>query len=149
MIPVRAKSSVGRTAPRTAAVCEDNPPPVQALKDRRHRKRVFEENLRLRDWMDCELNALGLRAYPSRGNLNLAEFTNPASDAREATLALRRKGISIRRFESPAYERFIRITIGGNLIFAPRSRRFRSICTNAKSDRRIDSPLGMSMRGKI
>ena len=85
---------------------------LEALKDRGHMEFVFSENLRLRKWLSCELEALGLRVYPSQGNFILAEFENPASSASEAALYLRRRGIAIRRFASPSYERCVRITIG-------------------------------------
>ena len=85
---------------------------LEALKDSRHTAFVFSENLRLRKWLTGELEALGLRVYPSQGNFILAEFANPASSASEAALYLRRRGIAVRRFASPAYERCVRITIG-------------------------------------
>ncbi|MDE0114635.1 MAG: histidinol-phosphate transaminase [Albidovulum sp.] len=85
---------------------------LEALKDRGHTDFVFSENLRLRKWLSRELESLGIRAYPSQGNFILAEFTNPASNAREVALYLRRRGIAVRRFASPSYERCIRITIG-------------------------------------
>lgn len=49
---------------------------------------------------------------PSQGNFLLVEFSDPGKSASAVDAALRQKGIAIRRFASPAYAEYIRITIG-------------------------------------
>ena len=85
---------------------------MAALSDRAHTERVFAENKRLRDWMSEALTGLGLRVTPSQANFVLVTFPDPAFPASEAAAALRRQGIAVRRFASPAYADCVRITLG-------------------------------------
>ncbi|MCR9136090.1 MAG: aminotransferase class I/II-fold pyridoxal phosphate-dependent enzyme [Alphaproteobacteria bacterium] len=83
-----------------------------ALEDTSHLQYVFEENRRLRQKMTRSLSNLGLKVYPSQTNFVLLRFDNPDRTAANAALALRRQGIAVRRFASPAYNDCIRMTLG-------------------------------------
>lgn len=83
-----------------------------ALEDTPHLRHVFEENRRLRQKMTLSISELGLKVYPSQTNFILVRFNDPARSAEAAATALRRRGIAVRRFASPAYKDCIRITLG-------------------------------------
>ncbi len=83
-----------------------------ALEDTPHLRHVFSENRRLREKMTRVLSDLGLQVYPSQTNFILVRFNDPARSAEAAAAALRRRGIAVRRFASPAYRDCIRITLG-------------------------------------
>lgn len=83
-----------------------------ALGDASHRRHVFAENRRLRQKMTRSLTSLDLKVYPSQTNFILVRFDTPARTAADAATALRRRGIAVRRFASPAYRDCIRITLG-------------------------------------
>jgi histidinol-phosphate aminotransferase len=85
---------------------------IAALEDREHTKMVFDENQKWRSWLSAQLTELGLSVVPSQGNFLLVEFSDPGKSASAVDAALRQKGIAIRRFASPAYAEYIRITIG-------------------------------------
>ena len=55
---------------------------------------------------------LGLKVYPSQTNFVLLEFADAAKTAADCVEFLRRRGISTRRFASPAYADCMRVTIG-------------------------------------
>ena len=85
---------------------------VAALEDRAHTQYVFDANVAGRRWLGSKLEALGLEVVPSQANFLLVKFPNPDLTAAAACDALRAGGIAVRRFGSPAYRDFIRITIG-------------------------------------
>jgi histidinol-phosphate aminotransferase len=85
---------------------------IAALEDRPHLHHVCRENRRLRRHMTRSLTDLGLKVYPSQTNFILVKFSDPTRLAEAAAAALRRQGIAIRRFASPAYRDCIRITLG-------------------------------------
>jgi len=88
-----------------------------ALLDQHHFDRVFITNAQMRNKLAMSLTELGLKVYPSQTNFVLAEITQSGSQqdgisAEGACAYLRRHGVAIRRFASPAYNDCIRITIG-------------------------------------
>ena len=85
---------------------------VAALEDREHTKMVYRENKRGRGWLGAALGDLGLSVVPGQGNFLLVRFDDPARSAQAADRELRQGGIAVRRFASPAYDDYIRITIG-------------------------------------
>lgn len=85
---------------------------MAALSDRHHTDMVFEANRRMRTSVTAELEALGLRVYPSQGNFVLVEFPGGECAAAGAYSALRGQGIAVRRFMSKAFDPCIRITLG-------------------------------------
>ncbi|WP_406645553.1 histidinol-phosphate transaminase [Aliisedimentitalea scapharcae] len=85
---------------------------VAALEDTEHLKYVYDENLKSRSWLSKQLEELGLEVIPSQANFILVKFADPKKSAESVDQFLRHKGIAIRRFASPAYRDYIRITIG-------------------------------------
>ncbi|MCV2866368.1 aminotransferase class I/II-fold pyridoxal phosphate-dependent enzyme [Defluviimonas sp. WL0075] len=85
---------------------------IAALEDHAHTSFVRSANLGSRTWLTSELEGLGLQVVPSQANFVLVKFPNPEKTAEAADAALRARGISVRRFASPAFHDFIRITIG-------------------------------------
>lgn len=85
---------------------------LAALDDSAHTDRVVAETRRLRHWLAAELSALGLIVTPSQANFVLVSFPDPDRPAALAAAALRRDGIAVRRFASPAFDACLRITIG-------------------------------------
>lgn len=85
---------------------------VAALEDQTHTKFVYDANLTSREWLRGQLENLGLEVVPSQANFLLVKFSDPHRSAAAASDALRARGIAVRRFGSPAYRDYIRITIG-------------------------------------
>ena len=85
---------------------------VAALEDAVHTEFVARANEQERRWMTAEMEALGLSVVPSQTNFILVHFCGEAKTAEVATAALRRQGIALRRFASPAYREHVRITLG-------------------------------------
>lgn len=85
---------------------------IAALDDVDHRQRVYALNRELRGWFSTEMASLGLRVYPSQANFVLLGFGGSGHGAAACDDYLRRHGIAIRRFASPAYADCIRVTIG-------------------------------------
>ncbi|WP_424830310.1 pyridoxal phosphate-dependent aminotransferase [Ruegeria sp.] len=85
---------------------------LAALEDRSHTQFVFDANRKGREWLTSELGALGLSVVPSQANFLLVHMPDPEKSAAAADMALRQKGIAVRRFASPAYQDYIRISIG-------------------------------------
>ena len=85
---------------------------IAALDDDAHTSFVRGANLSSRNWLSSELEELGLEVIPSQANFILVKFRNPEKTAEAADAALRARGVAVRRFASPAYQDFIRITIG-------------------------------------
>jgi histidinol-phosphate aminotransferase len=85
---------------------------IAGLEDAGHVDHVFEINRRLRNEFSESMAGLGLKVYPSQANFVLLEFPAGAGSAVDCADFLRRRGISTRRFASPAYARCIRVTIG-------------------------------------
>ncbi len=85
---------------------------MAALGDRQHLHRVYETNRRLRASFSDSMRELGLRVYPSQTNFVLLEFEDQNRSAASCAEFLSRRGISVRRFASPAYADCIRVTIG-------------------------------------
>ncbi len=85
---------------------------ITAIEDREYTKFVYEVNRKGRNWLTSELEALGLRVIPSQANFILVHFPDATRSAEACDRALRQRGIAIRRFASPAFMDYIRITIG-------------------------------------
>ena len=85
---------------------------LAALGDGAHTRMVFAANAAERHKLTVRLGELGLVAYPSQGNFVLAGFPDPRRSAAEAAAMLRRHGVAVRRFASPAYDGALRITLG-------------------------------------
>lgn len=83
-----------------------------ALQDRAHEAWVIAETRRLRAWLTAELTRLSLQPVPSHANFVLVRFPDTGRSAAEATKALAGQGILIRRFASPIFDDYARITIG-------------------------------------
>jgi histidinol-phosphate aminotransferase len=85
---------------------------VAALEDTDHDARVVSETQRLRGWLSAGLADLGCTVTPSQGNFVLARLPDCARDAAAVSATLRRQGISVRTFASPAFAACLRITVG-------------------------------------
>jgi len=85
---------------------------VAALEDRAHTEFVHAANIEGRNWLSLQLTDLGLEVVPSQANFVLVKFPDADHAASVADAALRARGIAIRRFASPAFRDYIRITIG-------------------------------------
>ncbi|WP_298854127.1 histidinol-phosphate transaminase [uncultured Ruegeria sp.] len=85
---------------------------VAALDDTANTRFVRETNLNSRKRLTAALTELGLRVVPSQANFVLVHFRDPKRSARAVDRYLRGQGIAVRRFASPAYDEYIRITIG-------------------------------------
>ena len=85
---------------------------VAALEDKAHTRSVFRSNAKGRRWIEAELQALGLEVVPSQANFVLVHFPHEDKSAEAVDRFLRQRGIAVRRFASPAYSDYIRITIG-------------------------------------
>ena len=68
-------------------------------------------NTRWRAWLAAALEAAGVKVWPSEGNFLLAEFADAAA-ADAADLALKARGIVIRKMGSYALPACLRITVG-------------------------------------
>ena len=73
---------------------------------------TYAANLEGRTWLTRQLTDLGLEVIPSQTNFVLVHMPDPAFSAKACEAALRQQGIAIRRMAAPAYEDYIRITIG-------------------------------------
>ena len=85
---------------------------VSALEDQAHTQFVYNANLNGRNWITSQLHGVGLSVVPSQTNFLLVHFPDPKKSAEAADHALRQRGIAVRRFASPAYREYIRITVG-------------------------------------
>ena len=85
---------------------------LAALDDEAHIKNVYSINLRLRQTFTQAMKNLGLKVYPSQTNFVLLDFEQALRSAADCAEYLRRRGIAVRRFASPAFEHCIRVTIG-------------------------------------
>jgi histidinol-phosphate aminotransferase len=83
-----------------------------ALEDTNHRDYVRRETVALRDEATQRLTAAGIHVYPGHGNFILMEMKSREGLAQTIDAALRKEGISLRRFASPAFDACIRMTIG-------------------------------------
>ena len=83
-----------------------------ALTDHDHFNMVYQANRDGRAWLSEQLSALGLEIVPSQTNFVLAGFADPDKSAEAADRHLRAAGIAIRRFPSPAFRNYLRITLG-------------------------------------
>ncbi len=85
---------------------------VAALEDTDHCDYVRRETATLRDEATQLLTAAGIHVYPGHGNSILMEMKSKQGLAQTIDAALRKEGISLRRFTSPAFDACIRMTIG-------------------------------------
>ncbi|MCC6008526.1 MAG: aminotransferase class I/II-fold pyridoxal phosphate-dependent enzyme [Rhodobacteraceae bacterium] len=85
---------------------------LASLADPGHVERVVAETRRLRSWLSGELETRGLTVVPSQGNFVLAGFPGIPGRAAACARALREDGIAVRRFAAPAYDDWLRVTIG-------------------------------------
>jgi|TARA_B110000093_G_scaffold167591_1_gene193931 histidinol-phosphate aminotransferase len=85
---------------------------IAALEDTVHTDFVYKANLNGRKWLTSALEKLGLTVIPSQANFILVYFPDANRSAKSAHEYLRQNGIAVRRFASPAFDDYIRITIG-------------------------------------
>ena len=85
---------------------------VAALADHDYTERVRAHNAHWREWLAARLSALGFGVYDSGTNFVLVRVARPDKDAQHIDAFLARRGIAIRRFNSPAYEQHFRVTVG-------------------------------------
>lgn len=85
---------------------------IAALEDRAHTDFVCQSNQTGRKWLTSALEKLGLAVVPSQANFILVNFPDANRSAKSAHEYLRQNGIAVRRFASPAFDDYIRITIG-------------------------------------
>jgi len=85
---------------------------VAALEDTDHRDYVRRETVALREEATQQLTAASIHVYPGHGNFILLEMKSRPGLAQTLDEALRKEGISLRRFASPAFDACIRMTIG-------------------------------------
>jgi histidinol-phosphate aminotransferase len=79
------------------------------VNDRQTMRRYVRDVVRLRAWLEKELNHLGVRTFSSAGNFLLANF-GPAGP--ELFRKLERQGILLRDRSKDMGAGFVRITIG-------------------------------------
>lgn len=85
---------------------------VAALEDAAHVRHVCEANRAARALFAKDMADLGLRTVPSQGNFMLVHFPEPGAGAEAADHFLRQRAIVVRRFASPAYAAYVRVTMG-------------------------------------
>ena len=85
---------------------------LAALADRAHADMVFALNAEAKAAFGDRLRRLGLHVAASETNFVLVRFDDPARPAAAAWKYLRSLGIATRRFASPAYNDYVRITLG-------------------------------------
>ncbi len=85
---------------------------IAALRDVRHRERVFAHNRDQLARFCADMRELGLRYLPSNGNFVLLDFEGQQTSAKQAYEFLDARGIVGRMFNSPDYRNMLRITIG-------------------------------------
>ncbi len=84
---------------------------ITAIRDRELILKVAAAMVRDRELLAAELRALpGVFVYPSDANFLLVRFSN--HDAASLHSALGRRGIALRRFDTPGLENCIRISVG-------------------------------------
>ncbi len=93
------------TSPSAAAV-------LAALEDPGHVAMVRRENHRERAALAARLSAMDLQVTPSQTNFLLVRFPDPDRSAAAVEGYLKARGVLVRRFASPAYTDYIRITLG-------------------------------------
>ena len=93
---------------------------LAGLEDRAHIRSVFEANATVRQIANERLSSLGLEVVPSQTNFVLIKFPDARQSAKQVDQYLRNRGIYLRRFASPAFDDYIRITLGhrSNVDFA-------------------------------
>ncbi len=85
---------------------------IAALEDAAHTQYVRDANRLGRNWITAEMQGLGLDVIPSQANFVLVHFPDGNKSAEAAKRALLQHGIAVRRFASPAYKDYLRITVG-------------------------------------
>ncbi len=96
---------------------------LAALQDEAHLRSVVEETTRVREWLSIQLKSLGWQSLPSHTNFLTIDMKSENS-ASKAVLALRRKGVFIRKPTQPPLDRFIRVSIGPQLVMEEFMSRF-------------------------
>lgn len=99
---------------------------LAALIDEDHLRFVVEETSRVRGWLAQELRGRGYDSLPSHTNFLTIDM---GSEERAAAMvvALRRKGVFIRKPAQPPLDRFIRVSIGPQAVMEEFVRRFEAI----------------------
>jgi histidinol-phosphate aminotransferase len=108
-IVVDAVKRIGLTFPVSSPAVAAG---LAALADRAHSELVFAGNARSKRAFSDKLRRLGLHVCQSQANFVLVRFDNPTRPAAAADKYLRSLGIATRRFASPAYVDYVRITLG-------------------------------------
>jgi histidinol-phosphate aminotransferase len=84
-----------------------------ALKDKEHLAKAYNLNAKLLPAFIHNINAMGLKAYPSQGNFVLVEFPSSGDKtADKADAFLRTKGILVRGMSGYGLGSCLRVTIG-------------------------------------
>lgn len=82
---------------------------IGALTDQDHYEMTVAETARGREWLSCEVEKLGCRAYPSHTNFFLIDVRGDATRLYDAMLS---KGVIVRSMKAYGFPEFIRITVG-------------------------------------
>ncbi len=85
---------------------------VAALKDTDFQEKVLDHTTKWREWLESELNKLGLKVIPSSTNFILFKFEDPAKPALDANNFLTKHGYILRYYSDQGLGNFLRLTIG-------------------------------------
>jgi len=85
---------------------------LAALCDQEHVHRVVSQNREMREKYTGIFSKYCERVYPGQANFLLLRFDDMHHSAQGAASFLRSRGIAVRRFAAPSYDRCIRITLG-------------------------------------
>jgi len=81
-----------------------------ALEDKEYLKEVVDNNQKIKDWFENELNKLNIESRPSEGNFSFIETTE--KNAKKISAHLTIDGIIVRQLDSYGLPNCLRITIG-------------------------------------
>jgi histidinol-phosphate aminotransferase len=84
---------------------------LAALRDDEHLRSVVAQTSKARNWLADEMQVLGFESLPSRTNFLTIDMGSEER-ATKTLLALREKGVFIRKPSQPPLDRFIRVSIG-------------------------------------
>lgn len=99
---------------------------LAALRDEDHLRFVVEETSRVRGWLAHELQGRGFDSLPSHTNFLTIDMGSEER-ATAMVVALRHKGVFIRKPAQPPLDRFIRVSIGPKVVMEEFVRRFEDV----------------------